>query len=404
MVTNINNILNTKKKECVAMILAGGQGSRLYVLTSKIAKPAVPFGGKYRIIDYTVSNCVNSGFDTVGVLTQYQPLLLNEYIGNGQPWDLDRLEGGVTILPPYQKNFGYDWYTGTANAVYQNLHYVERFDPDYVIVLGGDHIYKMDYSLMLEYHKEKNADCTIAVIDVPIEEASRFGIMNINDDGSIYEFEEKPKIPKSNKASMGLYIFNWDKLRKFLIEDNEDAESSKDFGKNIIPKMLAAGERMFAYSFRGYWRDVGTIESLWQANMDLLDEDFKNDLPDWKIYSRTTGKPPHYIGATGSMKNSIISEGCEIYGFVEHSIIFPGVKINEGCYVKDSIIMANSVIGANTSVEYSIIDENAEIGSNSKIGEKRTEATGITVVAKDIKIGGGVTVNPGDMIDGDIVG
>jgi len=395
-------LTNTKKKECVAMILAGGQGSRLYVLTSKIAKPAVPFGGKYRIIDYTVSNCVNSGFDTVGVLTQYQPLLLNEYIGNGQPWDLDRLEGGVTILPPYQKNFGSDWYTGTANAVYQNMHYVERFNPDYVIVLGGDHIYKMDYSLMLEYHKEKDADCTIAVIDVPIEEASRFGIMNINDDGSIYEFEEKPKVPKSNKASMGIYVFNWDKLHKFLVEDNEDSESAKDFGKNIIPKMLNAGEKMFAYSFRGYWRDVGTIESLWQANMDLLDESVDNSMRDWKIYSRTTGKPPHYIGSTGSMKNSIISEGCEIYGTVEHSIIFPGVKIYEGAYVKDSIIMANSVIGENTSVDYSIIDEDAEIGNNSKIGEEKSSSSGITVIAKDIKIGGGVVVTAGTMVDGDI--
>jgi len=404
LLTNTNSNSFAKKKECVAMILAGGQGSRLYVLTSKIAKPAVPFGGKYRIIDYTISNCVNSGIDTVGVLTQYQPLLLNEYIGNGQPWDLDRLEGGVTILPPYQKNFGYDWYTGTANAVYQNLHYVERFEPDYVIVLGGDHIYKMNYSLMLEYHKEKNADCTIAVIDVPIEEASRFGIMNINDDGSIYEFEEKPKEPKSNKASMGLYIFNWGKLRRFLIEDNEDPESSKDFGKNIIPEMLNAGEKMFAYSFKGYWRDVGTIESLWQANMDLLDEDVGGDMRDWKIYSRTTGKPPHYIGPTGNMKNSIISEGCEIYGTVEHSIIFPGVRIHEGAYVKDSIIMANSVINQNTSVQYSIIDESVEIGSNSKIGTEKTESTGITVIAKDIKIGDGIIVNAGDMVDGDILG
>ena len=394
----------TKNKECVAMILAGGQGSRLYVLTSKIAKPAVPFGGKYRIIDYTISNCVNSGIDTVGVLTQYQPLLLNEYIGNGQPWDLDRLEGGVTILPPYQKNFGYDWYTGTANAVYQNLHYVERFEPEYVIVLGGDHIYKMDYSLMLDFHKEKGADCTIAVIDVPIEEASRFGIMNINDDGSIYEFEEKPKNPKSNKASMGLYIFKWDKLHKFLLEDNEDPESSKDFGKNIIPKMLNAGEKMFAYSFKGYWRDVGTIESLWQANMDLLDENPDRDMRDWKVYSRTTGKPPHYIGSTGCIKNSIVSEGCEIYGKVEHSIIFPGVTVKEGAYVKDSIIMANSVIGMNASVKYSIIDENAEIGNGAKIGDEKSDTDGITVIAKDIKIGDEVTVTAGDMVDSDILG
>jgi len=392
----------TKKKECVAMILAGGQGSRLYMLTSKIAKPAVPFGGKYRIIDYTISNCVNSGIDAVGVLTQYQPLLLNEYIGNGQPWDLDRLEGGITILPPYQKNFGYDWYTGTANAVYQNFHYVERFDPDYVTVLGGDHIYKMDYSKMLGYHKAKRADCTIAVIDVPIEEASRFGIMNIDGEGAIYEFEEKPKTPKSNKASMGIYIFNWDKLRRFLIEDNCDPESSKDFGKNIIPKMLEAGERMFAYSFKGYWRDVGTIESLWQANMDLLDEDVFDEMRDWKIYSRTTGKPPHYIGPTGSMKNSIVSEGCEIYGTVSHSVIFPGVKIQKGAYVKDSIIMANSAIGENTQIGYSIIDEGAEIGENSKIGGERSGSAGVTVIAKDVKVGDGATVDRGAMIDADV--
>ena len=392
----------SKKKECVAMILAGGQGSRLYALTSKIAKPAVPFGGKYRIIDYTISNCVNSRIDTVGVLTQYQPLLLNEYIGNGQPWDLDRLEGGLTILPPYQKNFGYDWYTGTANAVFQNMDYVERYDPDYVVVLGGDHIYKMDYSLMLAYHKEKEADCTIAVIDVPIEEAGRFGIMNINPDGSIYEFEEKPAAPKSNKASMGIYIFNRNKLRKFLTEDNEDPDSSKDFGKNVIPKMLAAGEKMFAYSFKGYWRDVGTIESLWEANMDLLDDGEASVSGDWKIYTRTEGRPPHYIGTTGSMRNSIISEGCEIYGTVEHSIIFPGVAIAAGAFVKDSIIMANSVISAGAEVRYSIIDEGVTVGWGAKIGEERAAASGIAVLAKGITIGGGITVSAGDMVDEDI--
>ena len=397
------DVLLTKKKEYIAMVLAGGQGSRLYTLTNKIAKPAVPFGGKYRLIDYTLSNCVNSGIDTVGVLTQYQPLLLNEYIGNGQPWDLDRLEGGLTILPPYQKNFGTDWYKGSANAVYQNMHYVERYDHEYVIVLGADHIYKMNYALMLQYHKEKMADCTIYAIDVSLEEAKGFGIMNTNPDGSIYEFEEKPKEPKSTKASMGLYIFNWDRLRKFLTEDNEDLESSKDFGKNILPKMLAAGEKMFAYPFKGYWRDVGTIDSLWQANMDLLDGDtLGRDMPDWKIYSRTTGKPPHYIGATGVIKNTIISEGCEIYGTVEHSVVFPGVKIYEGAHVRDSIIMANSVINANTSVDYSIIDENAVIGCNSKIGGAPPNSEGITVIAKDINITDGITVGAGEMIDGDI--
>ena len=394
----------SKRKECVAMILAGGQGSRLYALTAKLAKPAVSFGGKYRIIDYTISNCVNSRIDTVGVLTQYQPLLLNEYIGNGQPWDLDRLEGGLTILPPYQKNFGYDWYTGTANAVYQNMHYVERYDPDYVVVLGGDHIYKMDYSLMLDYHKRNEADCTIAVIDVPIEEASRFGIMNINPDGQIYEFEEKPKAPKSNKASMGIYIFNWDRLREILIADNEDKESSKDFGKDVIPKMLSAGERMFAYSFKGYWRDVGTIESLWEANMDLLDDSSGASAnSDWKIYSRTAGKPPHYIGETGIMKNSIISEGCEIYGTVEHSVIFPGVRIDKGAFVKDSIIMANSVVNAGASVHYSIIDEGVNIGRGAVIGEDRETASGIAVLAKDITIGGGFVIAAGTMVDGNVL-
>jgi glucose-1-phosphate adenylyltransferase len=283
------------------------------------------------------------------------------------------------------------------------MHYVERYEPEYVIVLGADHIYKMNYFKMLEFHKESGADCTISAIDVPLEEASRFGIMNTNPDGSIYEFEEKPKNPKSTKASMGIYIFKWDKLRKFLIEDNEDPESSKDFGKNILPKMLEAGEKMYAYTFKGYWRDVGTIESLWQANMDLLDgDDMERDMPDWKIYSRTTGQPPHYIGETGSMKNSIISEGCEIYGTVEHSIIFPGVKIDIGVSVKDSIIMANSVIYANSSVDYSIIDENAVIGCNAKIGEELSGSARITVIAKDVKIGDGVTVAAGEMIDGDM--
>jgi len=396
-------ILLTKKKEYIAMILAGGQGARLYTLTNKIAKPAVPFGGKYRIIDYTLSNCVNSGIDTVGVTTQYQPLLLNEYIGNGQPWDLDRLEGGVTILPPYQQNAGADWYKGSANSVYQNMHYIEMYDPEYVIVLGADNIYKMDYAPWLDYHRQKGADCTIAAVEVTMEEARRFGILNTNSDGSIYEFEEKPAEPKSNKASMGIYIFKWEKLRRFLIEDNEKADSSNDFGKNIIPSMLAAGEKMFAYTFKGYWRDVGTIDSFWKANMDLLDEnELQRDMPDWQIYSRTAGKPPHYIGVTGQMKNSIISEGCEIYGTVEHSIIFPGVKIYEGAYVKDSIIMANSVINANTAVDYAIIDENAVIGCNSVIGEALPQSAGITVVAKDLKISDGITVGAGAMIDADI--
>ncbi|MCL2099815.1 MAG: glucose-1-phosphate adenylyltransferase [Oscillospiraceae bacterium] len=385
------------------MIMAGGQGSRLYVLTSKIAKPAVPFGGKYRIIDYTISNCVNSRIDTVGVLTQYQPLLLNEYIGNGQPWDLDRLEGGVTILPPYQKNTAYDWYTGNANAVFQNMHYIQRFDPEHVLVLGGDHIYRMDYSEMINYHKAKDADCTISVIDVPLEEAGRYGIMNTEPDGSIYEFEEKPEVPKSTKASMGIYVFKWSKLKKFLIADNEDPNSAKDFGKNIITGMLASGERMFAYSFKGYWRDVGTIESLWQANMDLLDPDSgAAGRGDWTIYTRTEGKPPQYIGETGKVTNSIVSEGCEIYGTIEHSIIFPGVVVHKGTFIKDSIIMANSVIKAGANIKYSIIDEGVTVGKKAKIGGERGDVSGIAVLAKSINIGDGAAIAAGEMVDADV--
>ncbi len=389
----------SKKKDCVTMLLAGGQGSRLYVLTSKIAKPAVPFGGKYRIIDYALSNCVNSGLDTVGVLTQYQPLLLNEYIGNGQPWDLDRINGGVNILPPYQKSDGSDWYTGTANAVYQNLHFLERYSPKHVLILSGDHIYKMNYMKMLEYHKEKNADCTIAVIDVPLEEASRFGIMNTNDDMSIYEFEEKPKQPKSTKASMGIYIFKYDVLKKYLTEDNADPDSSNDFGKNILPKMLAAGMRMFAYPFKGYWKDVGTIESLWQANMDLLNEDAIDKSSEWKIYSRSMEKPPHFVGSDAQIKNSIVTEGCEIYGRVENSVLFPGVTVSEGAYIKDSIIMAETVVGKDSSINYAIVDEQVKIGDKCVIGRSRGEAEGITVIARGVEISSGTNIDSNVMID-----
>ncbi len=389
----------SKKKDCVTMLLAGGQGSRLYVLTSKIAKPAVPFGGKYRIIDYALSNCVNSGLDTVGVLTQYQPLLLNEYIGNGQPWDLDRINGGVNILPPYQKSDGSDWYTGTANAVYQNLHFLERYSPKHVLILSGDHIYKMNYMKMLEYHKEKNADCTIAVIDVPLEEASRFGIMNTNDDMSIYEFEEKPKQPKSTKASMGIYIFKYDVLKKYLTEDNADPDSSNDFGKNILPKMLAAGMRMFAYPFKGYWKDVGTIESLWQANMDLLNEDAIDKSSEWKIYSRSMEKPPHFVGSDAQIKNSIVTEGCEIYGRVENSVLFPGVTVSEGAYIKDSIIMAETVVGKDSLINYSIVDEQVKIGDKCVIGRNRGEAEGITVIARGVEISSGTNIDSNVMID-----
>lgn len=389
----------TKKKDCVTMLLAGGQGSRLYVLTNKIAKPAVPFGGKYRIIDYALSNCVNSGLDTVGVLTQYQPLLLNEYIGNGQPWDLDRLNGGVNILPPYQKSDGSDWYTGTANAVYQNIHFIERYNPEHVLILSGDHIYKMNYMKMLEYHKEKNADCTIAVIDVPIEEASRFGIMNTDAENKIYEFEEKPAHPKSTKASMGIYIFKWQVLKQYLQMDAEDKNSANDFGKNVLPAMLGQGEKMYAYSFKGYWKDVGTIESLWQANMDLLVEDTLDRNSEWKIYSRSMEKPPHFVSEEAQIRNSIVTEGCEIYGKVENSILFPGVTVKKGAYVKDSIIMAETRIGEGSQINYSILDEQVDIGEKCVVGRDRCEAEGISVIARGMHIKDHTNIDSNVMID-----
>ena len=316
----------SRKKECVAMLLAGGQGSRLYALTQKTAKPAVPFGGKYRIIDFPLSNCINSGIDAVGVLTQYQPLVLNDYIGNGLPWDLDRSFGGVKILPPYQGNKKSDWYLGTANAIYQNINYIDIYDPNYVIILSGDHIYKMDYSKMLDYHKETGADCTIAVLDVPLEEASRFGIMSTNPDGSIYKFTEKPKNPDSTKASMGIYIFDRHTLTKYLEEDEADKSSSNDFGKNVIPAMLAAGESMYAYAFDGYWKDVGTINSLWEANMDMLGTPPKLELggDSWRIYSRHYCQPPQYIGGHAIVENSVVTEGCEIYGTVKTCVLGAG--------------------------------------------------------------------------------
>ncbi|MEG1874510.1 MAG: glucose-1-phosphate adenylyltransferase [Angelakisella sp.] len=361
-----------KKKEMVAMLLAGGQGSRLYALTQKLAKPAVPYGGKYRIIDFPLSNCVNSGVDTVGVLTQYQPLVLNEYLGNGQPWDLDRLDGGVFTLPPYQKSSGSDWYTGTANAIYQNIPFIERYDPEYVLILSGDHIYKMDYNAMLAYHKEKDADCTIAVLKVSMEEASRFGIMNAKADGQIFEFEEKPKHPKSTLASMGIYIFKWSKLRQYLVGDANTPGSSNDFGKNIIPNMLADGEKMYAYAFDGYWKDVGTIESLWEANMDLLDPKVPLDLydPTWKIYARNPVMPPHYVAEGAMVENSMVTEGCEIAGEVDFSILFAGVKVEKGAIVRDSIIMPGSVIRAGAVVQYAIIAEDVVIGPNAVVGQR----------------------------------
>lgn len=390
-----------KKKECVAMLLAGGQGSRLYALTEKTAKPAVSFGGKYRIIDFTLSNCVNSGIDTVGVLTQYQPLVLNEYIGNGQPWDLDRTYGGVKILPPYQGKKKADWYTGTANAIYQNMNFIDRYNPEYVLILSGDHIYQMQYDAMLQFHKQKGADCTIAVIDVPLEEASRFGIMSADEDGKIYKFAEKPKKPDSTLASMGIYIFNRDKLETYLEADENDPSSSKDFGKNVIPAMLAAGESMYAYPFSGYWKDVGTIQSLWEANMDLLGEKPKLSLDnrERRVFSRNNAEPPQFIGDHAVIGNSLITEGCEIYGSVYNSVLFSGVVVEEGAVVRDSVIMNDVVIRKNASVDYSILDSGVSIGKGAAVGKNRDESKGITVIGAGLAIQDGVTVGDGLMVN-----
>ena len=397
-----------RKQECVAMLLAGGQGSRLYALTSRIAKPAVPYGGKYRIIDFPLSNCVNSGIETVGVLTQYQPLELNEYIGSGQPWDLDRMDAGVHVLPPYQRSRGADWYKGTANAIYQNLAFIERYDPEYVLVLSGDHIYKMDYSQMIEAHKKNEADCTIAVLEVEMSEASRFGILNCNEDGSIYEFDEKPAVPKSNLASMGIYVFNWKKLRYYLTEDEKNRKSQNDFGKNILPAMLAAGERMCAYRFEGYWKDVGTIESLWEANMDLLDPNVPLDLSDteWRIYSRNPGLPPHYIADGACVQNSMISEGGNIYGNVDFSVIFSGVTIEEGAEIRDSIIMPGACVRRGAKVQYAILAENVEVGENAIIGARPEDCPdlgdwGVAVVAEGVHVPPGQIIPAKAMIESD---
>ncbi len=382
-----------KKKEMIAMLLAGGQGSRLRALTETTAKPAVPFGGKYRIIDFALSNCINSGIDTVGVLTQYQPLVLNEYIGNGGPWDMDRTFGGVKILPPYQGKKS-DWYRGTANAIYQNLTFINRYDPEYVVILSGDHIYKMDYSKMLEYHKQKAAHCTVAVIDVSLQEAKRFGIMTLDEKNTILEFQEKPKSPRSTKASMGIYIFNAKKLIQYLFLDDQDPNSSNDFGKNIIPSMLKAGEKLYAYPFNGYWKDVGTIESLWSANMDLLGERPSFDINDrqWKIYSRPVPEPPQFISEDSSIKNSIVTEGCRIYGSVENSILFNGVVVESGAVVRDSIIMHHTRIECGATVDYSIIDSGAVIGVNTKIGQRSLKPDKITVIRSNLHIDPGCIV------------
>ncbi len=392
-----------RKKECIAMLLAGGQGSRLYTLTEKTAKPAVPFGGKYRIIDFTLSNCINSGIDTVGVLTQYQPLVLNEYIGNGQPWDLDRTFGGVMVLPPYQGSKSADWYKGTANAIYQNLNFIERYDPDYVVVLSGDHIYKMDYSRMLDFHKQSEADCSIAVIDVPIEQASRFGIMNCAPDSRITEFEEKPAEPKSTKASMGIYIFNKKVLADYLTADEADPNSSKDFGKNIIPAMLRDGKRLFAYEFSGYWKDVGTVSSLWEAHMDLLGEEPVFNLYDTtrgRVFSRSESRPPHFIGDSAELTNSMITEGCEIYGKVINSVLFGGVYVAPGAVVKDSVIMSDTRVLDGAEVCYSIVDSDTVIGENTKLGKgQKPSRFKITLIGSglelraDDEIPAGATVN-----------
>ena len=399
----------SKKAECIAMLLAGGQGSRLGILTKNIAKPAVPYGGKYRIIDFPLSNCVNSGIYTVGVLTQYQPLELNDYIGNGAAWDLDRANGGVHILSPYQQIKGSEWYKGTANAIYQNINFIDRYDPEYVCILSGDHIYKMDYSKMLAFHKEKNADCTIAMLEVPWDEASRFGLMLVDDDGSITAFEEKPEVPSSNKASMGVYIFTWKKLREYLLADEADPNSSNDFGKNLIPAMHNAGERLFAYHFDGYWKDVGTIDSLWEANLDLLRPSVDLDLSDdeWRIYSKSPASPPHFVSETASVENSMMAEGCCIDGNIDYSVLFADVVVEEGAKVDSSIIMPGTVIKKGAVVQYAIVAENAVIESGAVVGEKpenvpNRDDWGVAVVGAGVTVGAGATVAPKAMAGEDV--
>ncbi len=389
------------KKETVAMLLAGGQGSRLHLLTERIAKPAVPFGGKYRIIDFRLSNCVNSGIDTVGVLTQYQPLALNEYIGNGQPWDLDRTYGGVTTLPPYQGQKRADWYKGTANAIYQNIQFIDRYDPDYVVILSGDHIYKMDYAEMIENHKKNGADCTIAVFDVPLSEASRFGIMTTDSEMRITEFAEKPKEPKSTKASMGVYVFSKDKLVSYLEADEADENSSNDFGKNIIPAMLAAGEKLYAFEFSGYWKDVGTIDSLWESNMDLLGKRPALNLKDgeWRVLSRNEALPPHFVGQGAVITNSVVTEGCEIYGTVINSVLSEGVVVEHGAIVKDSVILGKVVIKAGAKVDYSVIDADTVVGKGASVGKDMASSKGITLLGGGLEVPDNVSVPDGVICD-----
>ena len=386
------------KKSCIAMLLAGGQGSRLFALTQNVAKPNMPFGGKYRIIDFPLSNCANSGIDTVGVLTQYRPLRLNSYIGGGQPWDLDSADGG----PPYQTaGENGSWFSGTANAIYQNMGFIEMYDPDNVLILSGDHIYKMDYAKMLREHVEHDAACTIAVLQVSMEEATRFGIMNLGDDGYVSQFEEKPKQPKSDLASMGIYIFNWKKLRKYLIEDENDPTSSKDFGKNIIPNMLAAGEKLWPYRFDGYWRDVGTITSLWDANMDMLSTTLINLYdPKWPIRSRPVGLPPHYAGESARIVHSIVTEGCVIYGNVENSVLSSSAHVGKGATVLYSVLMPGAVVEEGATVEYAIIGENTVVKSGAHVGAAPdgSEGWGVATCGPDIEIRSGASVPAGAMI------
>ena len=393
-------------KEIVAMLLAGGQGSRLYALTQNLAKPAVPFGGKYRIIDFPLSNCVNSGIDTVGILTQYQPVVLNEYIGNGQPWDLDRLYGGVHVLPPYQKATGSDWFKGTTNAIYQHISFIDRYDPEYVIILSGDQICKQDYRQFLDFHKEKNADFSVAVMEVPWEEASRFGLMVTDENAQITEFQEKPKNPKSNLASMGNYIFKWSILRKYLIEDELDPNSDNDFGKNIIPNLLKDGCKMFAHRFDGYWKDVGTIPSLWEANMEVLDPEHSGiDLFDnnWKIYSRNSGMTAHKISGTAVVENSMITDGCRVDGTVKHSILFAGVKVEAGAVVEDAVVMGNAVIKAGAQVKHCIVAEDAVIGENAIVGAMpEGEAKGVATIGPGVKVGANAKIGPNAMVKEDV--
>ena len=393
-----------QKKRCIAMLLAGGQGSRLKVLTEKTAKPAVPFGGKYRIIDFPLSNCVNSGIDTVGILTQYQPLELNEYIGNGQPWGLNKTHSCAQVLPPYERHDKKSgWYKGTANAIYQNIDFIDRYNPEYVVILSGDHIYKMDYAAMVAYHEKNNASCTIAVRNVPLSEASRFGILNTNPDNSIYEFEEKPKQPKSTNASMGIYVFNWSVLREALIADEEDSASSNDFGKNIIPNLLNAGHKMMAYTFDGYWKDVGTIDSLWEANMELLGKEPEFNIRGderSKIYARNSALPSSYIDEDAKISNSFVAEGSEVYGTVRHSIISIGCTIGEDAVVEDSVVMPGVVIESGAIVRHAILGENSKVCRNAVVGGAYgpKDKKKISVTSKGAVVEENTVLAPGDMI------